>query len=63
MQEAGGLKAFLFNWGFKRKLHFIEQGYPQHNVRTSAGYCQHHAGILSAHAMCFCRWENPLTPD
>lgn len=32
--EAGGLKAFLFNWGFKRKLHFIEQGHPQHLVRV-----------------------------
>ena len=34
MQEAGGLKKFLFDWGFKRKLHYIEGGYPQHAVST-----------------------------
>lgn len=33
----GGIKAFLFNFGFKRKLHFIEQGYPHHTV-----CCHHH---------------------
>jgi long-chain acyl-CoA synthetase len=32
IQEAGGLKACLFNWGFKRKLHFIEAGHPQHTA-------------------------------
>ena len=63
MQEAGGLKAFLFNWGFKRKLHFIEQGYPQHSVSTCAGCCQHHAGIPSAHAMLFCSWAEDTCQD
>ena len=56
VQEAGGLKAFLFNWGFKRKLHFIEQGYPQHSVSTCAGCSRQVAGALSAHATPFCRW-------
>eukprot|EP00208_Stichococcus_sp_RCC1054_P000779 CAMPEP_0206135542 /NCGR_PEP_ID=MMETSP1473-20131121/813_1 /ASSEMBLY_ACC=CAM_ASM_001109 /TAXON_ID=1461547 /ORGANISM="Stichococcus sp, Strain RCC1054" /LENGTH=674 /DNA_ID=CAMNT_0053527461 /DNA_START=39 /DNA_END=2063 /DNA_ORIENTATION=- len=31
-KAAGGIKAFLFNFGFKRKLHFIEQGYPHHTA-------------------------------
>lgn len=61
VQEAGGLKAFLFNWGFKRKLHFIEQGHPQHTVslcwlmRSCFRAC-----YLSAHArlLCACRQDS-----
>ena len=26
---AGGVKKLLFNWGFSRKLYFMQQGYPQ----------------------------------
>ena len=29
----GGIKAYLFNLGFRRKLHFMEQGHSQHTVR------------------------------
>eukprot|EP00891_Asterochloris_glomerata_P009967 jgi/Astpho2/9967/Aster-06780 len=28
VQEAGGLKKFLFDWGYKRKSHFLKQGFP-----------------------------------
>ena len=28
VKDGGGIKAFLFNWGFNRKLHFLKEGYP-----------------------------------
>lgn len=33
VQEAGGLKKFLFDWGYKRKSHFLKQGFPHDKVR------------------------------
>lgn len=34
INDAGGVKKLLFNWGFARKLHFLKQGFAQDKVRT-----------------------------
>ena len=33
VQEAGGIKKFLFDWGYKRKSYFLKQGFPHDKVR------------------------------
>lgn len=40
IREAGGLKKALFNFGFKRKLHFLQAGKKQHQVRRAPGVWQ-----------------------
>lgn len=36
VKEGGGIKAFLFNWGFNRKLHFLREGVPSAKVGCAA---------------------------
>ena len=35
----GGLKEFLFNWGYKRKLYHLEEGRSFKNVRFQTWKC------------------------
>ncbi len=34
IKEAGGVKALLYNWGFRRKSYFLAQGAPCHEARA-----------------------------
>jgi hypothetical protein len=37
INDAGGVKKLLFNWGFARKLFYIKRGLEHDKVRSSAG--------------------------
>ena len=40
VNEAGGLKAFLFHRGFRQKLKYLDQGYAYDKVPPFAHGCQ-----------------------
>ena len=44
----GGLKAFLFNWGFSRKLYHLEEGRSYKNVRRLARNRHCHRSVLQS---------------
>ena len=40
IKEAGGVKALLYSWGFRRKAYFLAQGARHYEVRIEMGHVQ-----------------------